>query len=115
MACGCLVLGLATTGQVRAESYQQSVVASDADCDDACETSSCCRGLSFCNKLKMHCVYHSRKCCRPYRRLDYIPPELAPYIGPGTWSAGYGAPYGGAACPPWGYAPGYGAPAGFAR
>jgi hypothetical protein len=65
--------------------------------------------MSFCNKLRMHAIYHSRKSCRTYRRLDYTPAELAPYIGPGTYySPGYGQPYGGPSCPPGGY--GYGTP-----
>lgn len=107
------MLGLVTGSGNRATAQDYgygagpTVITSGAECDtDDCDGPRCCRGMSFCNKLRMHCVYRSRKLCRPYRRLDYTPEALAPYIGPGTWySPGYGLPYG---TPPGCY--GYGAP-----
>jgi hypothetical protein len=108
IALGCIALSLlmVTTSRASAQEYGYGPTAVDhygADCDDDCESPRCCKGMSFCNKLRMHAIYHSRKCCRPYRRLDYVPAELAPYIGPGTWhSPGYGMPYG-TPCPPYGH------------
>lgn len=104
ICCAAASLAL-SAGAARAQGYAAPVAVGD-DCDDGCYT-GCCRGLSFCNKLRMHSVYCSRKICRPYRQLDHIPPELSPYLGPGTWhSQGYGLPYAGpqsaapAYCPP---------------
>jgi hypothetical protein len=113
IAIGCAVLGLVTASSSRASAqeygYGPTAIDSGAECDDECEAPRCSRCTSFCNKLRMHSIYRSRKACRPYRRLDYTPDQLAPYIGPGTWhSPGYGLPYGAPACPPGGY--GYGAP-----
>jgi len=116
-AIGCAMAGLAmTAGDIHAQGYAAPVVVSGDDCDDDC--GGCCRGLSFCNKLRMHCIYYSRKCYRPYRQLDHVPPELAPYVGPGTWnSPGYGLPYAGPQGAPYGYggAPAARAPMGNAR
>lgn len=124
IALGCAVLGLITVTSDRASAQGYvgagpTVITSDAECDiDECDSPRCCRGMSFCNKLKMHCMYRSWKAHRTYRRLDYTPEALAPYVGPGTWySPGYGLPYGAPACPPG--ANGYGIPgtaqAGYAR
>jgi hypothetical protein len=116
LSVGCVVwcLGGMMTGRVVAQGNSATVISSVEECDDDCGP-RCCRGMSFCNKLKMHHIYHTRKCSRPYRQLNYIPAEIAPYIGPGTWhSPGYGLPYGGAPGAPAGY--GYGAPpVGYAR
>lgn len=83
------------------------VRASDADCDDDCECDECktrrrcCKPCCICRKLQLHCIYFHAKCSRPYRMLPYTPGPLAPYIGPGTYSYGYGGqPAYGAACPP---------------
>lgn len=113
IAFGTVVLSVVTiwSGRASAQEYGSgtTVIDSGAECEEECEAPRCCRGMSFCNKLRMHCIYHSRKSCRTYRRIDYVPPELAPYVGPGMWnSPGYGLPYNAPASPPHGY--GYGAP-----
>src|SRR5262245_21024764 len=112
-AIGCVAGALAVSaGIAQAQGYgPPTVVADDCDDDGCCNW---CRGLSFCNKLRMHSAYCSRMICRPYRQVGYIPPEVAPYIGPGTWSSpGYGLPYAGPQGAPYGYAPA--APMGNAR
>jgi len=94
LVCGAMLSFAADSGsQANAQGPTAPFVYSDEvgdDCDD-CRYSHC---QSFCHKLKMHCVYSSRKCARPYVRVNGVPPELAPYVGPGTYhSPGYGLPY----------------------
>jgi hypothetical protein len=93
------------------------VRASDDDCDECCDDDDCdgcrhhrrccCCRLCLCRKLKLHCIYFRAAKCRPYRMLPYTPPELAPYIGPGTYSFGYDGGASALQGPP-GWYPGYG-------
>jgi hypothetical protein len=116
LSVGCVVWGLGgmMSSRAIAQGSGATVVSSFEEYDGECEP-RCSRGLSFCNKLRMHHIYHQRKCSRPYRQLDYIPAEIAPYIGPGTWhSPGYGLPYGAAPGVSGGYRTGA-PPVGYAR
>lgn len=108
ISIGCTMLGLMVLpgSHARAQDYYGP----GAECDN-CDS---CYRLTFCDKLRLHSAYHSRRCSRPYRRLNATPPELAPYLGPGTYhSPGYGLPYGGPGGAPVGNC--YGAPSGYGR
>lgn len=94
LVCGAMLSFAADSGsQANAQGPTTSPFAYGDACDDCddCRYTHC---QSFCHKIKMHCVYSHRKCTRPFVRMNGVPPELAPYIGPGTYnSPGYGVPY----------------------
>ncbi|MGQ0635937.1 MAG: hypothetical protein ACT4QC_15095 [Planctomycetaceae bacterium] len=118
--CG---FGAARPSQAGDQAASLVVRASDDDCEDCdecydgddgddckCHRRCCCCRLCLCRKLKLHCMYFKAAKCRPYRMLPYIPPELAPYIGPGTYTYGYdggvsAATAAGACYPGYGYNP----------
>lgn len=96
LVCGAMLGFAADSGS---QANAQGPTAPYAYSGDACDDCNDCRYThcqSFHHKLKMHCVYSYRKCTRPFVRINGIPSELAPYIGPGTYySPGYGGSYDG--------------------
>ncbi|MFN0055781.1 MAG: hypothetical protein ACKV0T_26860 [Planctomycetales bacterium] len=103
VGCGFFCL-MATGGSVRAQGMTPPgmIVDDDCDdCDDGCEPRRC--RFSLCNKFRLHCAYNKLKCSRPYIQLQETPPELAPYVGSGSYhSPGYGLPYQPPAAGPYG-------------